>query len=79
MTLSWNQWLHGLGAALIGSLGTLVGTGITGYLGDYDITSWDFWEPLVGAVLFNAWTSIQLYIRQFPPPGTLTPQDPPRS
>ncbi len=76
--MSWNQWLHGLMAALVGSLGTVAGAGITGYLSNYDLQSWNFWEPLVGSVLFNIWTSVQLYIRQFPPPGTLVPQSPPR-
>ena len=77
--LTWNQWLHGLGAACLGSLATISGAGIAGWLSDYDLTDWGFWEPLIGAVVLNVWVSIQLYIKQFPPPGTLKPADPPRS
>lgn len=69
MTMDWNRWLHGLLAAVIGSLGTLTGTGLAGYLMDYDLSDWNFWRPLFGAVLLNAWTHVQAYIRQFPPPG----------
>ena len=76
--MDWKRWVHGLAAAAVGSLGTIVGTGVTGFASGYSL-DWQFWEPLLGAVAVNMWISVQLYIRQFPPPGTLKPQEPPKS
>lgn len=70
--MTWRRWIHGLAAAAIGSLGTLATTGIAGYVRDFDLTDWNFWEPVLAASLANAWLSVQLYIRKFPPPGILT-------
>jgi hypothetical protein len=75
--MTWKHWLHGLLAAAIGSLGTLGSVGVAGYARNYDLLNWDFWEPVVAAALLNGWIAVKLYIRQFPPPGTLKPQEPP--
>ena len=71
--MTWKRWLHGLAAAAIGSLGTLTTTGIAGCARNYDLWDWDFWEPVVWAAGFNAWVAVKAYMKQFPPPGTLTP------
>ena len=68
--MTWKCWLHGLLAAIVASFGTLGATGVAGYARDYDLLSWDFWEPCVVATLVNGWISARLYIAQFPPPGT---------
>ena len=76
--MTWKQWFHGLGAIIITSLSTISGATVWGFLREFDL-DWNFFEPLLGSVLLTAWPAIQLYMRQFPPPGTLKPADPPRS
>ena len=75
---NWRQWIHGLLAALIGSLSTLGTVGMAGYARGY-LLDYDFWEPVLWAAGFNGWLTFQAYIKQFPPPGTLKPQEPPKS
>jgi len=62
---------------VIGSFGNLGTVGVAGQALGYDIFSWDYWAPNVASAVFTGWAAVQLYIRQFPPPGTLKPQDPP--
>lgn len=69
--MTWKRWLHGLAAAAIGSLTTLTTTGIAGYVLDYELLDWNFWEAVIVSALANALVSVQLYMKQFPPPGTL--------
>ena len=76
--MSWRQWLHGLLAAIISSLELLATLGVAGFALGYDIHDWDYWAPTVAAVGTNAVKSVGLYIKQFPPPGTLVPQDSPK-
>ena len=75
--MTWKRWLHGLLAAFIGSFGNLGTTGVAGYFMDYDLSDWGFWKPCIASALFTGWAGVQLYIHQFPPPGTLKPQEPP--
>lgn len=74
--MTWKQWLHGLFAVVLTSLSTITGATIWGFLRNFDL-DWNFFEPLVGSAFLTAWPAVQLYMKQFPPPGTLKPQDRP--
>jgi hypothetical protein len=74
--MTWKRWLHGLAAALIGGLSPFGVIGAAGYAENYDL-GMDFWRPVLWYAGFNAWLIFEAYRKQFPPPGTLKPQEPP--
>lgn len=74
--MTWRQWLHGLGAALVGGLTPFGSIGMAGYARGY-LLDWDFWEPVIFGAMVNAWLIFGAYRKDFPPPGTLKPQERP--
>ena len=74
--MTWRRWLAGLCAALVGSLGTIAGCAVGAYQLGYDVADISFWQIIGGGVAFNALTALGLHIKQFPPPGALTLQEP---
>lgn len=74
--MTWKQWLHGLAAALIGGLSPFGTIGVAGYFQNYAL-DWDFWRPVVIGAFVNGWIVFEAYRKQFPPPGTLKPQERP--
>ncbi|MFH1110972.1 MAG: hypothetical protein V1790_17505 [Planctomycetota bacterium] len=75
--MNWRQWLHGLGAAAIGSLSTAIGSVIGGNLLGYDVFDISFWQIVGGGLVVNGLLAVALYVKTFPPPGTLKPQERP--
>lgn len=75
--MSWKRWLSGLLAAMIGSLGAVSGSAAGAYSLGYDIGDASFWHIIGGGIVGGGLAALATHVKDFPPPGTLKPQDPP--